>query len=333
MDNLYFDKDVTLDAIRGMRVGVIGYGNQGRAQAMNLKDSGINVIIGLREGSESIQRAQADGFECHEISHVTRECDLLSLLVPDQLMSTIYSDHISRYLKPGKMLLFSHGYNIHYKEIEPPPFVDVVMVAPSGPGHAVREEYKKGGGVPTLLAVKQDVTGRAKDVALSYSKAIGGTRTCCFQSTFKEETETDLFGEQIILTGIIPRIIDESFKVLLESGYSSTVAWFVAFYEVKQIANLLSERGLEDFYKAVSDTAEYGGMRESERLLSDEFVGEMKSALKSIQSGEFHTRWKSESKSGYPRLSKMRSSQKSSPINEVTRKMFDILKKNNKDES
>ena len=333
MDNLYFDKDVTLDAIRGMKVGVIGYGNQGRAQAMNLKDSGISVVIGLREDSKSIQMAQEDGFKCHDISQVVRECDVLSLLVPDQLMSSIYSDHISRHLKPGKMLLFSHGYNIHYKEIVPPPFVDVVMVAPSGPGHAVREEFKKGRGIPTLLAVKQDVTGKAKDVALSYSKAIGGTRSCCFQSTFKEETETDLFGEQIILTGIIPRIIDESFKVLLEAGYSSTVAWFVSFYEIKQIADLISQKGLEDFYKAVSDTAEYGGMRESRKLINDEFTGEMKLALKFIQSGEFHSRWKSETKSGYPKLSEMRSSQKSSPINEVTRKMLDILSKENKDES
>ena len=333
MDNLYFDKDVTLDAIKGMRVGVIGYGNQGRAQAMNLKDSGLDVIVGLREGSKSIQKAKEDGFECYDISQVTRECDVLSLLLPDQSMSTVYIDQISRYLKPGKMLLFSHGYNIHYKEIEPPSFVDVVMVAPSGPGHAVREEFKKGRGVPTLLAVKQDVTGRAKDVALSYSKAIGGTRSCCFQSTFKEETETDLFGEQIILTGIIPRIIDESFKVLLEAGYSSTVAWFVSFYEIKQIADLISQRGLEDFYKAVSDTAEYGGMRESNRLLNDEFTDEMKSALKFIQSGEFHRKWKSESKSGYPKLSKMRSSQQSSPINKMTRKMLDILSKKNKDEN
>ncbi len=333
MDNLYFDKDVTLDALKGTRVAVIGYGNQGRAQAMNLKDSGVEVAVALREGSKSIKKAQEDGFLCIDIPKAAREYDILSLLIPDQCMSELYDEQISRYLKPGKTLLFSHGYNIHYKEIEPPPFVDVVMVAPSGPGHAVRQEFKSGGGIPTLLAVKQNVTGRAKEVALSYSKAIGGTRSCCFESTFKEETETDLFGEQIILTGIIPRMIKESFKVLLEAGYSSTVAWFVSFYEVKQIADLISKVGIEDFYKAVSDTAEYGGMRQSERLLNDEFASEMKSALTFIQSGDFHKKWKNESSSDYPELSKMRKSQKESPLNDITKKMFDILNKKNKDES
>ena len=327
METLYFEKDTTLDAILTHRIAIIGYGNQGRAQALNLRDSGLNVVIALRDNSKSIKLAKNDGFECIEISQAVRECDILSMLTPDQSMAEMYDEHISRYLKPGKVLLFSHGYNIHYQEIVPPHFVDVIMVAPSGPGYSVRKEYVEGRGVPTLIAVKQDITGKAKDVAISYSKAIGGTRSCCFESTFKQETETDLFGEQIVLTGIIPKIISESFKVLLEAGYSPTVSWFVTFYEVRQIAELLSKTGIEEFYKAVSDTAEYGGMSVSNKLVNDDFKSEIKSALDFIKSGDFHREWKKESDSDYPRLSKLRSEQSSSPINEITKKMLDILSK------
>jgi ketol-acid reductoisomerase len=224
----------------------------------------------LRVGSSSIKDVIQDGLDWLEISKVVRQSDLLSVLIPDQSMSDVYDTSISRYLKPGKVLLFSHGYNITYKQIVPPHFIDVVMVAPSGPGYAVREEYKKGKGVPTLVAINQDVTGKAKDIVLAYSKAIGGTRSCCFVSNFKEETETDLFGEQIVLTGIIPMIINESFKVLLEAGYSPVVSWFVSFYEVKQITDLLSTMSIDEFYKAVSDTAEYGGLSRSDSLI--EFI-------------------------------------------------------------
>ena len=326
MKELLFDSDITLDAIKLMRVVVVGYGNQGRAQALNLRDSGINVVVALRENSESIKKAQSDGFECVDISQGVRECDIISILVPDQVMSDVFEDSINRYLKPGKTLLFSHGYNIHYKEIVPPQYVDVVMVAPSGPGYAVRQEYKNSRGIPTLVAVNQDVTGKAKETALAYSKAIGGTRACAFTSTFKEETETDLFGEQMILTGIIPRIINESLKVLLEAGYSPAVAWFVSFYEVRQISELISSVGLEDFYKAVSDTAEYGGLTRSDSLIDGEFKAKMKSALKSIQSGEFHREWKEETKNGYKHLKNLREKQQESPINDLTKKMLEALK-------
>ena len=331
MDGLYFDKDVSLDILKPMKVAVIGYGNQGRAQALNLKDSGIRVVVGLREDSSSINDVIKDGLNWCEISQAVRENDVISVLVPDQLMSDMYNESISRYLKPGKVLLFSHGYNITYKQIIPPHFVDVIMVAPSGPGYAVREEYKKGRGVPTLVAIKQDITGKAKDIVLAYSKAIGGTRSCCFVSNFKEETETDLFGEQIILTGIIPMIINESFKVLLEAGYSPTVSWFVSFYEIKQITDLLSKMNIEDFYKAVSDTAEYGGLTRSAKLLGTEFKDEMKSALESIQSGAFHREWEQEAKNGYKELSRLRSEVKKSSINDITSHMLDLLKKNKND--
>ena len=331
MNGIYFDKDVNINILKPMKVGIIGYGNQGRAQALNLRDSGISIVIGLREGSPSIKDVTEDGLDWVEISEAVRQSDVLSILIPDQLMSDVYDTSISRYLKPGKVLLFSHGYNITYKQIVPPHFVDVVMVAPSGPGYAVREEYKKGRGVPTLVAVNQDVTGKAKDIVLAYSKAIGGTRSCCFVSNFKEETETDLFGEQIVLTGIIPMIINESFKVLLEAGYSPVVSWFVSFYEVKQITDLLSTMSIDEFYKAVSDTAEYGGLSRSNRLISSEFKNEIKIALDSIQSGDFHIEWQKEAEQGYKELNKLRGKLKKSPINDITRDMLDLLKKNKND--
>ena len=330
MNGVFFDKDVNIDILKPMKVGVIGYGNQGRAQALNLRDSGVSVVIGLREGSPSSKKVQEDGLSYLEISEAVRQSDVISILIPDQSMSDLYDESISRYLKPGKVLLFSHGYNITYQQISPPSFVDVVMVAPSGPGYAVREEYKKGRGVPTLVAVKQDVTGKAKDIVLAYSKAIGGTRSCCFVSNFKEETETDLFGEQIVLTGIIPMIINESFKVLLEAGYSPVVSWFVSFYEVKQISDLLSDMSIDEFYKAVSDTAEYGGLSVSNKLISDKFKREMKIALDSIQSGKFHEEWKKEAERGYKELNRLREEVKKSPINDITRDMLNLMNKNKK---
>ncbi len=325
MDNLFFDSDVSLDSIKNLKIVVVGYGNQGRAQALNLRDSGIDVVIALQDESKTAQKAMEDEFRTISIEEGVSSCDIISILIPDQVMSEVFEESIVKYLKPGKTLLFSHGYNIHYGDIKPPDFVDVVMVAPSGPGYAVREEYKRGKGIPTLIAVEQDASGSAKDTVLAYSKAIGGTRACAFESSFKEETETDLFGEQMILTGIIPRIIGESFKVLLEAGYNPTVAWFVSFYEVKQISELISSMGLEDFYKAVSDTAEYGGFTRSDSLMSDGFKDEMKSALASIQSGEFHREWKEETEKGYKHLKSYREEQKSSPINEITEKMLKIL--------
>ena len=333
MENLYFDKDVNLDSITNLKILVIGYGNQGRAHAHNLRDSGLNVVVGLRDDSPSAQLANEDGFKCIEISAGVMECDIISILIPDQCMAEVFEADIVEYLSPGKMLIFAHGYNIHYKEILPPPFVDVGMVAPSGPGHAVRKEFLNGNGVPTLFAIYQDFTGKTKQITLEYSKAIGGTRTCCFQSTFKEETETDLYGEQISLTGIIPMIINESFKVLLESGYSPTVAWFVSFYEVKNIVDLISRIGINDFFKAVSDTAEYGGLRQADKLIDDKFKNEMKSALDFIQTGKFHQNWKNESRSGYQELKAMRKKLEDSPINEITNKMLKILEQNKSNES
>lgn len=329
MSRLYFDADVDMAVLQSMRVAVVGYGNQGRAQALNLKDSGIDVVVALRADSSSIKLATADGLETSLIEEAVRECDVISLQVPDQSMPEVYEDYIERHLKPGKMLLFSHGYNIHYGQIAPPNFVDIGMVAPSGPGYAVREEYKNGRGVPTLVAVKQDVTGRARDVVLAYSKAIGGTRSCCFSSNFREETETDLFGEQVILTGLIPRVIDESLKVLLEAGYSPTVSWFVCFYEVRQICELISKMGIEDFYKAVSDTAEYGGMSRSKQLMDSSFTDRMRGILDSIQSGEFHKEWQAETEGGYAALNKMRDSQSQSPLNKLTEEMLAIINKKN----
>ena len=305
-DIIYFDKDADIALIQSKKIAIIGYGNQGRAQALNLRDSGVEVQIGLREKSDSIQKAQKEDFKCQDIESATKWADIICLLVPDQYMAEIYENNIKHCLSPGKTLLFSHGYNIHYKLIDPNPDCNVVMVAPSGPGYAVRKKYQEGEGVPNLIAIKQDVTSDALDLTLSYSKAIGGTRACAFKSTFKEETETDLFGEQVILTGLFPRIIKESFKVLLDDGYSPVVAWFVCFYEAKNIVDLFSEKGIDNMFKAVSETAEYGGQTRADRLIDDDTAGEMKKILQEIKSGEFHKEWMNESENGLPTLKQYR---------------------------
>ena len=243
-------------------------------------------------------------------------------------MADIYKTSIESNLSPGNTLLFSHGYNIHYSMITPPTECNVVMIAPSGPGNAVRQKYLNGSGVPNLIAVHQDATSNALAIALSYSKAIGGTKTCAFKSTFKEETETDLFGEQVILTGSFPRMIKESFKVLLEDGYSPVVAWFVCFYEVKNIVDLFSEKGIDYMFKAVSETAEYGGQTRADRLIDDDIAYEMKEILSEIKSGEFHKEWIEESKKGLPTLKQYRKSNEVEELfNELTKILLPKIKK------
>ena len=327
MKNIIKDSQVTLDVLKTLQIAVVGYGNQGRAQALNLRDSGLEVVIGARYGSNTYDKAKYDGFDVCTIEQASKSSDVISVLVPDQCADQIYKERIHPNIKSGDVLLFSHGYNIVYKKICPPSSVDVVMVAPSGPGYAVRDEYKRGDGVPTLVAVNQDSSGNAKDIALAYSKAIGGTRSCCFISTFKEETETDLFGEQVVLTGVLPNIINESFKMLVDEGYDPVVSWFVTVYEVKFIAQLLSKVTIEDFYSAVSDTAEFGGLRLSDSLLDDRFKTKMKRALSDIQNGYFSDIWSREKNSEYKSLSKLREHIQKSPINSFTTRILDSLEK------
>ena len=317
LPKIYKDQDANLNLIKNKSIGIIGYGNQGRAQALNLLDSGMNVSIGLRKESSSWKMAVDSGLNCTPVNDIVQDCDIISLLIPDQVMKEVYSENIEPHLTEGKTLLFSHGYNIHYNLIQPPEIINVIMAAPSGAGSELRKQFKIGKGIPGLIAVHQDYSGDSFDIALSYSKAIGLTRMGVFKSTFKEETETDLFGEQIILTGGIPKLIQSAYKVLLEDGYSPVTAWFVCYYELKTIVDMFHSKGFEFMNSAISDTAEYGGITRGNRIIDQHVEDEMRSALKEIQSGAFHKEWQKEAEDGYPILSKLREEEKNLPIQKI----------------
>ena len=285
--NLFFDSDISTEILDNKNIVIIGYGNQGRAQALNLRDSGFNVTVALRNDSPSISKVIEDGLKYGQIDKVICDADIVCLLVPDSEAPKVFSRYIKSHLKEGSALLFSHGYNIHYNLINYPNNVDIIMVAPSGGGAMVRREYSNKSGVPALLAVEQNFTGSGLELVKAYGKAIGSSRVCTFLSTFKEETETDLYGEQVLLTGGIPMIIEKSLKVLLEDGYSPVVAWFVCYYEVKMIVDLFHEKGIEYLYRAISDTARYGGLKVGDYLIDDEYEIKLKKVLSDIKTGEF----------------------------------------------
>ena len=331
LNDLYFDKDAALALIQMKKVAIVGYGNQGRAQALNLRDSGVSVIVGAREGGSSQQKANEDGFKVISIEDAVFDADVIAILLPDQVMATVYNQSIAPNLSAGNILQFSHGYNIHYGKIIPPKDVDVMMVAPSGAGKMVRQEFEKGSGVPNLIAIHQDYSGAAFDLALSYSKAIGGTRSAAFKSTFKEETETDLFGEQVVLTGGIPKLIQNSFKVMVDEGYSPITAWFVSYYEVKLIVDLFNDNGFEFMNDAISDTAEYGGQTRGNRLMDDSVTSKMESFLSEIQSGEFFKEWEKESQSGLENLDRMREKDANSDFEAVTKVLLNAIYRNKSD--
>ena len=340
---IYKDKDVSLDVIRGIKVGIIGFGNQGRAQALNLRDSGIAVTIGLREGSPSAGsgtcnkqlaypdhketggEVETEGLKCQAIPDVVNNCDIISMLIPDQVMGVVYSENIAPNLTEGQSLLFSHGYNIHYKLIKPPGNVNVIMAAPSGSGTELRKRYLDDNGIPGLFAIHQDYSGNAEELVLAYCKAIGLTKSGVLKSTFREETETDLFGEQMVLTGGIPKLIQSSYKVLLEGGYSPAIAWMVCYYELKTIVDMFHSKGFEFMNNSISDTAEYGGITRGKRIINAEVEAEMKKALKEIQSGEFYREWKNEHENGYPQLEKLRKEEKELPIEAIGQHMLKAL--------
>ena len=285
--NLFFDSDISTEILDNKNIVIIGYGNQGRAQALNLRDSGFNVTVALRNDSPSISRVIEDGLKYGQIDKVICDADIVCLLVPDSEAPKVFNRYIKSHLKEGSALLFSHGYNIHYNLINYPNYVDIIMVAPSGGGAMVRKEYSNKSGVPALLAVEQNFTGSGLELVKAYGKAIGSSRICTFLSTFKEETETDLYGEQVLLTGGIPMMIEKSLKVLLEDGYSPVVAWFVCYYEVKMIVDLFHEKGIEYLYRAISDTARYGGLKVGDYLIDDEYEIKLKKVLSDIKTGEF----------------------------------------------
>ncbi len=297
---LLYEKDADLSVLKDKTIAVIGYGSQGHAQAQNLKDSGFNVIIGLRKGSKSAEIAQKDGFEVYSIEEAAEKADIIQILIPDEVQKDIYEKYIKKGLKEGDALVFSHGFNIHFGRIVPPEYVDVYMVAPKGPGHLVRRVYKEGFGVPALIAVYQDYTGKARDLALAHACGIGAGRAGIIESTFKEETETDLFGEQAVLCGGLVELIKSGFETLVEAGYKPEVAYFETFHEVKLIVDLLYEKGIEGMFYSISDTAEYGALTVGPKIITKDVKEKMKKALEDIQTGKFAKEWILENEAGRP---------------------------------
>jgi len=329
MPKVYYDKDADLKALKNKTVAVIGYGTQGRAQAMNLRDSGVNVIIGQRKGP-SFNQARSDGFKPMTVEEAAHKGDFIQVLVPDELMPDIYYKSIAPSIKKGKTLGFSHGFNIHFKQIDPPPDVDVVMVAPKGPGNLVRVQYEEGKGVPALIAVEQDASRTAKKQALAYAKGIGATRAGVFETTFREETESDLFGEQAVLCGGVTRLMQTGFQVLVDAGYSPEIAYFECIHEMKLIVDLIVEQGFAGMRSAISNTAEFGDLTKGDRVI-DEFVREnMEELLSEIQSGQFAREWILENKAGRPMFRTLRrraAEHLSEKTGEKLRSMMPWLKK------
>ncbi len=322
---IYKDKDLKKDLLKNKKVGIIGYGNQGRAQALNLLDSGINVSIGLRNDSNSISIAKKDGFkQISSIQEITKKCNLLCILIPDEEIPNVYEKSIRKYLQSGHILVFAHGYCVNYSKIYIPNFIDVIMVAPSGAGKMVREKYLVDSGVPNLIAIHQDYSTKALEYALSYSKNIGGTKVGCFISSFEEETVTDIFGEQAILTGGLPKLIAASFDALVESGYSPIVSWFVCYYEVKSIIDLFHKDGFEFLNDSISNIAEYGGATRGDYLIDDNIKIKMKKMITEIQNGKFVKEWDNE-QNDKSSLKYHRNKTKKSHIEKMNKKMLKIL--------
>ncbi len=330
MPKIYYDQDADLNMLKGKTIAVMGYGSQGHAQAQNLKDSGLNVIVGLRETSSSRQKAQADGLQVATVPEAAKAADVIQILVPDELQADIYREQIAPYLKPGNAIMFSHGFSIHFGQIVPPPEVDVFMVAPKGPGHIVRRMYKEGKGVPCLVAVEQDYSGKAKEIALAYAKGIGGTRAGVFETSFREETETDLFGEQAVLCGGVTQLMKAGFETLVEAGYAPEIAYFECLHEMKLIVDLINEGGFNLMRYSISNTAEYGDYIAGPRIITEETRQEMKRILADVQNGEFAKRWILENKAGQPAFNAMRKKESEHQVEQVgakLRKMMPWLKK------
>ncbi len=325
MAKIYYDSDCDLSLIRGRKVAVVGFGSQGHAHARNLAESGVEVVVGLREDSSSRREAQEAGLTVMTPAEAAAWADVISLLVPDQVMAAIYGESVAPHLESGNMLMFAHGFNIHFGEIVPPEDIDVAMVAPKGPGHLVRRTYSEGSGVPCLVAVHQDASGSAFDLALSYASAIGGGRAGILETTFKEETETDLFGEQVILCGGVAELIKASFETLVEAGYQPESAYFETLHELKLIVDLLYEGGLSWMRYSVSDTAEYGDYTRGQRIVTEETRKEMRRILAEIQSGAFAAEWMAQAREGAPYLLEQREANRAHPIESVGKKLREMM--------
>ena len=314
---MYYEKDVDSSLIKGRKVAIIGYGSQGHAHALNLQESGAQVVVGLREGSSSKAKAEAAGLAVMSIGDAAKWADVIMLTMPDTEQKATYTEHIKRHMKPGKALAFAHGFNIRFKRIRPPKGVDVIMIAPKGPGHLVRRTFTEGGGVPCLIAVEQDATGRARELALSYAWGVGGARAGIIETTFAEETETDLFGEQVVLCGGLTALVQAGFETLVEAGYQPEMAYFECLHEAKLIIDLMYEEGIAGMRYSISDTAEYGDVTRGPRVITASTKKQMARILKEIQSGKFAREWIKESESGRANFNALREAGAKHAIEEV----------------
>ena len=322
---IIYDSSINQDLIKNLKVAVIGFGSQGHAHALNLHESGVNITVGLREDSSSFQRAEEMGLSVANLENATKDSDVVMLLLPDQVMADVYNSEVAEYMKEGSTLLFAHGFNIHFNEIEPREDLSVAMVAPKGPGHLLRRTYSEGSGMPCLVAVDRDTSGNTQEIALSYASAIGGGRAGILNTTFKEETETDLFGEQVVLCGGLTELIKNGFETLVEAGYQPESAYFETLHEVKLIVDLMYEGGFEWMRHSISDTAEYGDFSRGSRIINSDTKKEMKKVLDEIQSGAFAKEWMSQAREGAPFLKEKREEASKHQIEEIGKSLRDMM--------
>ena len=314
---VYYDKDCELSIIQNMKVAIIGYGSQGNAHANNLKDSGVDVTVGLRSGSSSVAKAESMGLKVGEVAQTVANADLVMILTPDEFQSQLYRDEVEPNLKAGATLAFAHGFSIHYNQVVPRADLDVIMIAPKAPGHTVRNEFVQGGGIPDLIAIHQNASGRAKQVALSYASGVGGGRTGIIETTFKDETETDLFGEQAVLCGGAVELVKAGFETLTEAGYAPEMAYFECLHELKLIVDLMYEGGIANMNYSISNNAEYGEYVTGPEIINDQSRAAMRNALKRIQSGEYAKMFISEGATNYPSMTAYRRNNAAHPIEQV----------------
>jgi len=322
---LYYDKDADISIIQGMKVSILGYGSQGHAHALNLKESGVDVTIGLREGSSSIAKAEGEGLKVDSVAGAVSSADLVMVLTPDEFQSVLYTNDIEPNLKQGAVLAFAHGFAIHYNQIEPRADLDVIMIAPKAPGHTVRNEFANGGGIPDLIAMHQDASGKARDIAMSYASAIGGGRTGIIETTFKDETETDLFGEQAVLCGGAVELVKAGFETLTEAGYAPEMAYFECLHELKLIVDLMYQGGIANMNYSISNNAEYGEYVTGDKVINDESRRAMREALHNIQTGDYAKRFITEGQTNYPEMTARRRLNAAHPIEQVGEKLRSMM--------
>ena len=322
---IYYDQDADLNDLKGVKVAIIGYGSQGHAQALNLRDSGVDVVVAELAGTDNYRLAQEHGFSPVTAAEASAQAQVIQILAQDHAQAFLFENEVKKNLRKGKTLVFSHGFNIHYGQIQPTPEVDVIMIAPKGPGHLVRREYEKGAGVPSLVAIHQDASGRALKIALAYAKGIGATRAGVIETNFKEETETDLFGEQSVLCGGVTELVKAGFDTLTEAGYQPEIAYFECLHELKLIVDLMYEGGISRMRYSVSDTAEYGDLTRGKRIITEETRKEMKRILKEVQTGEFAREWILENQANRPVFNGLRRIEAEHPIEEVGKKLRGMM--------